>query len=80
MSPIRRTKKYLRVKTTKLKVKPTKFRYHDIGKKGHTQRIAAYHPKKGWRTYGWIFSLEDIKNKRPTTMKLLKKLKIKLKR
>jgi len=58
-----------------IRLKGTKYRTHDVGSKGHTQRIAMYNPKtKRWSTQSWIFLKSDIKNHRPTTTKILKKL------
>ena len=68
--------RYLRVRIYKGKYRPKEFRYHDIGTPGHTQRISAYNYKKGWFTYGFIFRLIDIKNRRPKTILMLRKLGI----
>jgi len=74
---IRKLGTHLRVRVYSGKYRPTKFRYHDVGSKKHTQRISAYHPKKGWFTYGWIFKLSDVKNRRKKTMTVLRRLGIK---
>ena len=74
---IRKTGTYVRIKTYKGKLPPTKYRYDDVGDKGHTQRLTAYHSKKGWFTYGFIFKKLDIKNRRGKTMKILHGIGIK---
>ena len=74
---IRKTGTYVRIKTYKGKLAPTKYRYQDVGDKNHTQRLSGYHPKKGWFTYGWIFKKLDIKNRRGKTMKILRGIGIK---
>lgn len=68
--------RYLRVRTYKGKYQPKEFRYHDVGTPGHTQRIAAFNSRKGWFTYGFLFKLSDVKNRRPKTMAILRRLSI----
>jgi len=61
-------------------VKGAIYRYHDVGSKGHTIRLARYNPRtKKWATQTWIFPIEDIRTKRPKTMKMLADLGIKRK-
>ena len=74
---IRRTGTYVRVKTYKGTLQPIKYRYDDIGETGHTQRLAGYHPKKGWFTYGYIFKKIDVKSRRGKTMKILSAIGVK---
>ena len=74
---IRQTGTYVRVRTYKGKVTPTKFRYHDVGDSGHTQRLAGYHKSKGWFTYGWLFKKSDVKNRRMKTVGILRKIGVK---
>ena len=51
------------------------YRTHDVGGKGHSQRIAMYNPAtKRWSTQSWIFPVADVKAQRPHTVKILKKL------
>lgn len=75
--PIEVKGNHLRVRVKK----PTasaKYRTHDVGSPGHTQRIAIYNPRtKRWSTQSWIFPIKDVKNKRPATMKMLKSLGVK---
>lgn len=48
----------------------SKFRTHDVGRPGYTQRIAGYNPKtKSWETQAWRFELEDLKEN-PETQEL----------
>jgi len=40
--------------------KPWVFRVHDVGRSGHSERIAVkYHGR--WRTYAWSFSKQQVK-------------------
>lgn len=59
-------------------VKGAKYRVHDVGVKGHTQRLARYNPRtKRWQTQTWMFPVKDIKGRRPRTMQILSDLGIK---
>jgi len=73
---IEKTGNYLRVGTWS-GIKPVEYRYQDVGEKGHTQRLAGKLKSGKWITYGWIFKLRDIKNRRKSTMAILRSLKIK---
>lgn len=61
-------------------IKGATYRTQDVGTKKHSERIAMKNPKTGkWTTQSWTFPVSDIKNKRPSTMKILTKLGIKRK-
>jgi len=52
-----------------------KWRAHDVGRPTHTKRVTFYNPRtKRWRTYKWMFLLEDVKARRPVTMRMLREL------
>ena len=36
------------------------FRWHDVGKKGGTMRMACQIPNKGWHTYAWSFLKSQV--------------------
>ena len=36
------------------------FRWHDVGKKGRTLRMACQIPNKGWQTYAWSFLKSQV--------------------
>ena len=74
---IQKTGTYVRIRTYKGTLSPIQYKSHDVGDKGHTQRLTAYHSKKGWFTYGWLFKKLDIKNRRGKTMKILHGIGIK---
>lgn len=35
-------------------------RWHDVGKKGRTMRMACQIPNKGWQTYAWSFFKSQV--------------------
>lgn len=71
--------KHLRYRMRK-PIKRAKYRLHDVGMKGHTQRLARYNPRtKRWQTQSWIFPIKDVVTKRPRTMRILSDLGIKRK-
>jgi hypothetical protein len=37
----------------------TTFRYHDVGDKGHLQRLAGKRPSGSWDTQTWLISKDD---------------------
>lgn len=71
--------KHLRYRVRK-PIRGARYRYDDIGSKGHTQRLARYNPRtKKWQTQTWIFPVKDVRERRPKTIKILTKLGIKRK-
>ncbi len=68
---------FIRVKVYKGNLNPTKMSYENVEDEGHTQKLIAYHPKKGNFTYGWIFKKLDIKNRRSKTMRILRSIGVK---
>lgn len=75
-------KKYpLEINATHLRVRQVppiegaKYRNQRVGEKGHSERIAMYNPKtKRWITQSWIFPIADVLSRRPSTVKILKRL------
>jgi len=56
-------------------VKGAKYRTHDVGRKGHSERIAMYLPRKRrWVTQSWTFPVKDVIKERKKTMDILRKL------
>ncbi|HEY5714601.1 MAG TPA: hypothetical protein VIT68_04595 [Candidatus Gracilibacteria bacterium] len=37
----------------------TSFRCHDVGREGHTQRLAGHRGSGSWATHAWLISKED---------------------
>jgi len=69
--PIEITDKYLRIRVRDPK-KFSKIRTDDIGRKGHSLRLAGLNPKTGrWETQAWLVDRKDIKNKDIRTLVLL---------
>lgn len=65
------TKKYLRIRV-KHPRQFTKIRTDDIGRKGHSMRLAGVNRKTGkWETQAWLVSKKDIKNRDIRALMLL---------
>lgn len=67
------TKRYLRIRVSSPgRFKKSTFRTDDIGRKGHSKRIAGIVRKTGkWETQSWLISRADIKKRDPLTLKLV---------
>ena len=76
---ITKSKNYLRVRLYFGEIPIKRYSYQDIGRKGHAQRLSIQLKNGRWVTYGYIFKLSDIRNRDPTTLSMLKKLRIKYK-
>jgi len=51
---------------------PSSFRTHDIGRPGHSKRIAGILKSTGeWATQAWLINKEDFLRGDPKTLKLL---------
>ncbi len=50
--------KYYRI-VVRPKTQFTTFRYHDVGRKGHIQRLAARRSSGSWDTQAWLISKDD---------------------
>jgi hypothetical protein len=75
--PIEVRGQHLRVRVRR-PIPKARYRTHDVGTKGHTQRIAMRNPTTGrWSTQSWIFPVKDVKGQRPKTMRMLKRLGVK---
>ena len=71
---IRKTKNRIRV-TIKPKGRYSKIRTHDIGRPGHTQRIAGKRKKDGrWETHVWSFLKSDIKKGKGKAVDIYKRV------
>ena len=69
--PIELTDKYLRIRVKNPK-RFSKIRTDDIGRKGHSMRLAGYNPKTAkWETQAWLVDRKGIKNKDIRTLLLL---------
>lgn len=69
--PVDITNKYLRIRVRDPK-SFSKIRTDDIGRKGHSLRLAGLNRKTGkWQTQAWLVSKKDIKNKDIRTLLLL---------
>jgi hypothetical protein len=66
------TKNYIRIRVRNPSdFIPKSFRTHDIGRKGHSKRIAGRLKSTGeWKTQAWLISKKDIIERDPTTVKL----------
>lgn len=74
--PVDVTAKYLRIRVANPKnfMKGT-LRTHDIGRKGHSKRIAGVHKYTGrWETQSWLLLKKDIKEYDMRTIKLLNEI------
>lgn len=47
--------------TVRPKTQFTSFRVHDVGKKGHLQRVAGRRPSGSWATHKWLINKTDAK-------------------
>jgi hypothetical protein len=54
-------------------------RTHDVGRAGHTKRIACVYPDKGWDTQAWLLSKKDYKQTNGTLQPRTKSAKSMLK-
>jgi hypothetical protein len=70
------TKRYLRVRVrSKRAFKPTMYRIQDVGRKGHTKRLAGVLKKTGkFATATWLFDINDIKKRDPKAIATLRKV------
>lgn len=48
----------------------SKFRIHDVGRKGRLQRVAAFSRATGWKTQAWRLNLKGYKNFKEVVMQL----------
>jgi hypothetical protein len=62
----------IRVKNPKLF---SKFKVHNVGKKGRLQRVAAFSKKTGWTTQGWRINLKGYKKLKSVAMQV-KRLRV----
>jgi len=77
--PIETTKRYLRINVSSEPY--AKIRTHDIGRKGHSKRLAMLSKKTGrWKTRTWLISIQDLRKRDPKTQKLLDTIAKKLPR
>jgi hypothetical protein len=53
--------RYYRVRVQNPPRKGGNCRTHDVGRAGHTKRIACVYPDKGWDTQAWLLSKKDFK-------------------
>lgn len=62
--PVELTDRFLRVRVrSPSSFKENSFRTHDIGRDGHTKRIAGISKKEGkWKTQSWLIDRKDLKN------------------
>lgn len=73
--------KYYRI-VVRPKSEFTTFRTHDIGREGHTQRLAGKRSSGSWATHAWLIHKDDayvedakLKSDKPKTKKVLKRLR-----
>ncbi len=73
LMPIEITGRYMRIRVRSPAVfKKGSFRTHDIGRLGHSKRIAGIRKKTGkWQTQAFLINKNDIKKRDPKTMMLL---------
>jgi hypothetical protein len=73
---IHATERYIRVRVRDPKdFIPGSFRTHDIGRKGHSKRIAGRLKSTGeWETQAWLISRKDLEERDPATIKLLEEV------
>lgn len=78
--PVDITNKYLRIRVKNPSAfKPSSFRTHDIGRKGHSMRIAGIQRSSGkWATQSWFISKKDLKEDDPRTFQLVRKIRLDL--
>lgn len=51
----------------------TIFRTHDVGRTGHTQRIAGKHSSGSWATHAWLISKDDALWKKAISNQMFQK-------
>lgn len=69
--PIEITDKYLRIRLKDPKLF-SKIRTQDVGRKGHSKRLAGYNRKtKEWETQAWLINRKDLKSKDPKAYNLI---------
>lgn len=75
--PVEVTKKYVRIRVRDPRVfAKNTFRTHDMGRKGHSRRIAGIRKKTGmWETQAYLILRSDIKKLDPRALRLLKQIK-----
>jgi len=74
--PIDVTGKYIRIRVRPpTAFKTGSFRTHEIGRAGHSKRIAGISRKTGkWQTQAFLINKKDAKRRNPRTMMLLGKI------
>lgn len=74
--PVEVKGKYIRIRVRPPQAfKSGSFRTHDIGRKGHSKRIAGISRKTGkWQTQSFLVNKADAKRRDPHTMMLLGKI------
>lgn len=75
--PIEVTKRFVRVRVRDPKVfKKSTFRTHDIGRKGHSKRIAGIRKKTGkWGTQSFLISRSDLRKLDRSTLDLIRQIR-----
>lgn len=77
--PVELTSRYLRIRLEDPR-KFKKFRTHDVGRKGHSKRLAGLSKRTGkWETQAWLLSRADLKKHDSRTWGMLLDLATKVK-
>ncbi len=76
-NPVEVTKRFVRVRVKHPRLfHPRTFRVHDIGRLGHSKRVAGILRKTGkWSTQGYLVSRADLKRLDPRTLGILRQIK-----
>ncbi len=76
-NPVEVTKRFVRVRVKHPRLfSPRTFRVHDIGRKGHSKRVAGILRKTGkWATQGYLVSRADLRRLDPRTLALLRQIR-----
>ncbi len=75
--PVEVTPRFVRVRVRSPRAfDPKTFRAHDIGRLGHSKRIAGILKKTGkWATQSFLVSRADLRRLDPRTLRILRQIK-----